>query len=388
MPYVEQYKPGSVVGEQYARLIKLSGSVIGKDQKDDDFILVIAGTAGSGKSSLGLHTYTLLDPDTCSIDNVALTPQDLAKAFKTAGSRTDGFRYVQYDEGKLNRRDWATEWSKDLLSMYHDIRGKNIYHVWCTAMPNMIDREFVDSRVKGFVFVYSKGKFARRFLYFTKGDLLRFMEANDNKISIKLLNKHGATFARLDSYFLKYTGPLWAAYADKKDDRMDQRIDEFYEKYADETSLLAVYARSRAIDARTATRWFKHGVESAMLKEGEHFTTNGIGSIVLNKKGQDQMDFIMRNGSPRGNVARLVGIGNNDYLFNARQGRNPQTEGEEAPISIKSAHTASDSVKKAHTVADFVRSARETISDGVLRVRDVVEIKTRRGAGDEEGDLV
>lgn len=387
MPYVEQYKAGSVVGEQYARLIKLSGSVIGKDQKDDDFILVIAGTAGSGKSSLGLHTYTLLDPDTCSIDNVALTPQDLAKAFKTAGSRTDGFRYVQYDEGKLNRRDWATEWSKDLLSMYHDIRGKNIYHVWCTAMPNMIDREFVDSRVKGFVFVYSKGKFARRFLYFTKGDLLRFMEANDNKISIKLLNKHGATFARLDSYFLKYTGPLWAAYADKKDDRMDQRIEEFYDKYADERLTMASYAKSRAVDPKTATKWFKYGVEAALIKEDEDFITTGNGALYLTKKGQSELDSVMRNHSQRGGVSRSLGIRPNDYLFNARQGQNRQTEGEEASISLKSVHTTSDSVKKHHTVADFVRTARETISDGVLRVRDVVEIKTRQGAGDEEGDL-
>lgn len=388
MPYVEQYKAGSVVGEQYARLIKLSGSVIGKDQKDDDFILVIAGTAGSGKSSLGLHTYTLLDPDTCSIDNVALTPQDLAKAFKTAGSRTDGFRYVQYDEGKLNRRDWATEWSKDLLSMYHDIRGKNIYHVWCTAMPNMIDREFVDSRVKGFVFVYSKGKFARRFLYFTKGDLLRFMEANDNKISIKLLKKHGASFARLDSYFLKYTGPLWAAYADKKDDRMDQRIDEFYEKYADESTNLTQFSKQNKVSPMTTNKWFKYGVEAALLKEDEHYKTNGIGAVTLNKKGQDELLFIMKTQHNKGDVGDNRVFKANDYLFNARQGQNRQTEGEEASISLKSVHTASDSVKKHHTVADFVRSARETISDRVLRVRDVVEIKTRQGSGDEGGDLV
>ena len=378
MPYVEQYKPGSVVGEQYARLIKLSGSVIGKDQKDDDFILVIAGTAGSGKSSLGLHTYTILDPETCSIDNVALTPQDLAKAFKTAGSRTDGFRYVQYDEGKLNRRDWATEWSKDLLSMYHDIRGKNIYHVWCTAMPNMIDREFVDSRVKGFVFVYSKGKFARRFLYFTKGDLLRFMEANDNKISIKLLNKHGASFARLDSYFLKYTGPLWAAYADKKDDRMDQRIDEFYEKYADESTNLTRFSKEQRVDLKTADKWFKYGVEAALLKEDEHFKTNGLGAVTLNKKGQDQLVFIMKTYSKRGPSRILPEVPSNDYLFNARQ----EKKDDELRLKpLSNAHSG-------RSVADFVRSARETISDGVLRVRDVVEIKTRQGSGDEGGDLV
>lgn len=322
MVVTEQYVSGSVVGPRFAHIVKLSSSVIGKHEKDDDFVLIIAGSAGSGKSSLGLHAYTLSCDDP-RVEQIALTKQDLASAFKRTSHQT-GFRYVQYDEGKLNKREWNSEWSRDLMEMYHDIRGKNIYHVWCTAMPNLLDREFIDSRVKGFVFVYTKGKRFRRFLYFTKADILRFMDANDNKLSIKLLKRHGKSFARLDSYFVKYQGDLWIAYKQKKDERMDERIEEFYNKYGQgPLTSLPQYSADRAVDERTSKKWFAWGVEAKLLEEGRDYKKNGIGRVELTAKGQECMDFILLNHAGTHKRVGNGGFGADTlHIFNARRGEN------------------------------------------------------------------
>lgn len=232
MVHKEPYVPGTKIGPIYIQLMKKAAEQMGKERGNDDYILINVGTAGSGKSHLGMHTYEAVSPE-LDIDQIALTKEDLARAFKKS-TLTNGFRFVQYDEGKLNKREWNTHWSRDLLELYHDVRELNIFHIWCTAMPNLIDREFVDARVKGLVYIYTKGEDYRRFLLFTKQDLLRFMDANDNKLSFKLLKKYGDAFARLDSYFTEYDGELSKEYSLKKKDRMTSRVDEFYEKYAKE----------------------------------------------------------------------------------------------------------------------------------------------------------
>jgi hypothetical protein len=257
--------------------------------KDDDFILVIAGTAGSGKTSLGLHTYTAIAPGP-RIEQIALTKSDFAIGLDRAANDTD-FRYLQYDEGKLNRRDWQSDWSKELLEIYHDIRGLNIFHVWCTAMPELLDRVFVETRVKGFVFVYNKGDYVRRFLYFTKSDLLRFMDANDGKISMKVLAKFGKTFASLDSYFLRYEGALWKDYELKKTQRMLERVEDFKNRWmAEGWTEIAVTARDAAIGKKTCLVWIQEFLAAGELSAADIVVSGGGHSKISPLARQKIMD--------------------------------------------------------------------------------------------------
>lgn len=225
---IDKYEKGRPFGKYFGVMVNSMNKAI--REKDDDTILIITGTTGSGKSNLGLWTYedVFSNPE---IEQVALTQQDFAKALKRATTLPRGNRYLQYDEGKLNRRQWQQQWSQDLLEIYHDCRGLNIFHIWCTAYPNLLDREFIKERVKGLAFIFTKDKHRpRQFYYFTKRDLLRFLEKNQ-KITTDLLKKYGKSFAHLHSWFTKYEGPLARAYLDKKEDRMTEQVEKFFEKY-------------------------------------------------------------------------------------------------------------------------------------------------------------
>lgn len=317
---IDRYDPNEPVGKHFRRIMKMGKDAI--TAKNDDFILVIGATAGKGKSSLGLWTYEDLDPN-ATVDQVALTRSDFAIGIDEAAKK-EGFRYFQYDEGKMNRRDWQSDWSKELLELYHDCRGDNIFHVWCTAMPELLDRVFVEERVKGFAFIYSKGTLFRRFLYFTKADLLRFMEANDNKLSCKLLDKYGKTFASLDSYFIKYNGKLWADYEAKKNSRLSERRTAFREKWASDGWRTAkeVQGILGIAGNTTVPTWTRKLVEAGIMTEGDDFAITATAQYRFHQKGIDKLkDYSqeLRNRSIVGNP--LGKSGSNEpfiSLFTAR----------------------------------------------------------------------
>lgn len=274
-------RAGAQVGKSYATIIRGSADAIKK--KNDDFLLIIAGTTGTGKSTLGIQTYCLVEENP-SVDNIALTRQDLAEGMLIA-SKKHGFRYLQYDEGKLNKREWQGEWSRDLLELYHDNRGKNIFHVWCTAMPELLDKTFVDARVKGFVYIMGKDKGRpRRFLYFTKNGLLKMIEAHE-KISFAILKKHGKKYAVLDSWFKDYKGPLLAPYLDKKEERMSETIQNFYEKWGKQTKTTMDVANALRVSDETIRVWRKKFEKQGKLKKGEHFLVNGSGITQFTSDG-------------------------------------------------------------------------------------------------------
>lgn len=286
MVITEHYKEGAPVGPVFQRLIKQSHVTM--MEKNDDFVFVIAGTTGSGKSSLGLWTYETIDPEG-SIEQVGLTRSDFAKLLHRASTLPRPKRYAQNDEGKLNRREWNNDWSREVLEIYHDIRGLNIWHTWCTAMPNLLDREFVKERVKGFAFVYTKGTTSRRFLYFTRDDLLKFMDRNDGKLSMDLLKKYGRTFASLDSYFTAYKGPLWDEYEEKKEERMTERVTEFYKKWGMEGKSARQLGGELGVSKNTVISKTAKLVKEGLMASGEDFSVSPTGQYQFTPSGEDKL---------------------------------------------------------------------------------------------------
>lgn len=286
MVITEHYKAGEKVGPIFRSLIKKSHVTM--LEKNDDVVTVIAGPTGGGKSSLGLWIYEDIDPEG-SIDQVGLNRADFAKLLFKASQLPKHRRYAQNDEGKLNRREWNNDWSREVLEIYHDIRGLNIFHVWCTAMPNLLDREFVKERVKIFLFVYNKSNTARRFLYFTKDDLLKFMDKNDGKLSMDLLKKYGRTFATLDSYFTKYEGRLWKEYEEKKDDRMTERVREFYQKWGMEGKSARQLGAELGISKNTVISKAAKLVKEGLMSSGEDFSVSPTGQYQFTPSGEDKL---------------------------------------------------------------------------------------------------
>lgn len=292
----DKYVHGASVGPCFRALMKAKRKKI--LDKDDDAVVIIVGGTGVGKSNLGLWIQDIV-VERPSIKQVALTREDLAKSFDFARKEEKSNRYVQYDEGKLNRRDWNSSWSKELLEIYHDIRGKNIFHVWCTAFPNLLDREFIKERVSALIYCYDKGSekdkgAPRRFYYYTKEDLIRFLEKNDS-LSMPLLKKFSKAHASLQSYFCQYKGPMAEAYLVKKENRMDERIDAFVTRWGAGDLSVKEAATKVGISHVTARRWL-----DKVGTEGEHFIITSAGPAKVTPEGLNLLEEISRQKRSKG----------------------------------------------------------------------------------------
>lgn len=274
---IDQYNDDDV-GPLFKNLI--AGARDNMKQKDDDFIMIIVGATGSGKSNLGLWTQSIVI-DTPRIEQIALTRQDLARSLKAASESPMGDRYVQYDEGKLNRRDWMGNWSKELLELYHDIRGLRIFHVWCSAMPNLLEREFIKERVNMVCFITDKaiGR-PRHFIVFTKNDILKFLDQNDT-LSMDTLKKFGKRHATLQSWFRPYHGPLVGDYAQKKVNRMEMVVEKFYKSWGTDELSPPQVAEKFDVSANTVRSW----LDDPRLKDGKDYLTSAVGKRIVTPEG-------------------------------------------------------------------------------------------------------
>lgn len=356
----DKYVHGATVGPYFRALMKAKRKKI--LDKDDDAVIVIVGGTGVGKSNLGLWIQDIV-VERPRIQQVALTREDLAKAFLDASKDPKEIRYVQYDEGKLNRRDWNSSWSKELLEVYHDVRGLNIFHVWCTAFPNLLDREFVKERVSALIYCYDKGSekdkgAPRRFYYFTKEDLIRFLEKNDS-LSMPLLKKFSKAHASLQSYFCKYNGPMADAYLERKDNRMTERVGAFFQRWgAGDVSMKEAGAKI-GIDEKTARTWL-----DKVGTEGEHFIITSAGPRKVTPEGLVLLEEISRQKRSKGVRAKesaVTAFFSRSTYDNARPENSPIAE-----TSTKTPLNAENRLISPPIVE--TRPKKPLIGDGVIDV--------------------
>lgn len=281
---VDEYDANASVGRHFRNFVLTANKTV--TEKNDDFVMLIVGTTGTGKSNLGLWVQSLIVPEP-RIEQIALTRADLARAIDAELEAPSTNRYIQYDEGKLSRRDWASEWSKELLELYHDVRGLNIFHTWCTAMPNLLDREFIKSRVGCLIFIYTKDTDRpRHFLLFTKNDLLKFLDQNDN-ISMDTLKKYGKSHASMQSWFREYTGPMTVAYKDKKDARMRERVKQFAKKWGGDEMDQSEAGQHLGVTKQVVNRWLQDGT---YFVDGRDFIINGNGVKKVTPEGLKSLE--------------------------------------------------------------------------------------------------
>jgi len=103
-------------------------------KKDWDYILLVDGREGSGKSILAQITGKYLDPG-LDIDRIVFTPEEFVEAVKIAKK----FQCVIYDEayGGLSSRGTMTELNKTIVRMLTEIRQKNLFII--IVMPCFFD---------------------------------------------------------------------------------------------------------------------------------------------------------------------------------------------------------------------------------------------------------
>lgn len=133
------------------------------EKKDFDWIWVVDGGEGTGKSQFSMGLCKLVDP-TFNLDRVCMTPNEFTKAIVNAKPR----QAVLFDEGftGLSSRQSLSEINRLIVSLIMEMRQKNLFVV--IAMPTifLLDRYVALFRARGLFHIYTKDGRRGRWVYF------------------------------------------------------------------------------------------------------------------------------------------------------------------------------------------------------------------------------
>lgn len=142
--------------------------------EDFDFVEVVDGEEGSGKSVFAQQVAKLRDPD-FNIKNICFTPQEFVEAVTNAKKN----ECIVFDEGftGLSSRASLSEVNNLLVSLMMEMRQRNLFVIIVMPTVFMLDRYVVLHRAKGLFHVYMDegrrgfwkfyNRTALKYLYFT-----------------------------------------------------------------------------------------------------------------------------------------------------------------------------------------------------------------------------
>jgi hypothetical protein len=169
--------------------------------KDDDYVLLCAGTTGTGKSSLMLWGYELYAEELATVDNIGLTRESFANALKYASTLEGKGRFCANDEANISKREALTKYNRELIDLYFSIRGLKIFHWWNNPSIDMIDKPFIEERIKGLIYIATKdADVPRVYYFFRKRELLRIWEKYQS-LKLPLLKKIARQYAYYKGWF-------------------------------------------------------------------------------------------------------------------------------------------------------------------------------------------
>lgn len=147
---------------------KLHRSIIKKvrpkiKKKDFDWVWIVDGPEGSGKSVFSMQLGKIVDPNFC-LDRVCMTPKEFMKAIMKAKKG----QCVVFDEAftGLSSRSSLTEINKLIVSLMMEMRQKNLFVIIVMPTFFLLDRYAALFRARGLFHVYLKKGLRGRWVYF------------------------------------------------------------------------------------------------------------------------------------------------------------------------------------------------------------------------------
>lgn len=256
--------------------------------KNDDYLCLTIGSTGSGKSTLNLHILEIYMPfERLNINQVALSREEFASSLKSIAEEPKP-RALLYDEANVNKRDSMTTWNKDILDLYMACRGLNVLHLWANPTLNLIDKSFIEDRLRGVILIRGKEANIRSYFFFRKADILNIYRKYGT-LSIDILNRVRRKYAWYRGWFKDYNGVLKQPYLIKKENRMKIKVERFFEKYG-EDGFTSPKEVMKALDIHDMTL----SKYREMLTEEVHYKVSPTGRYKYSKEGVEKLKELMR----------------------------------------------------------------------------------------------
>lgn len=218
-------------------------------ENNDDRLFICVGPTGVGKSMLAFHildNYTMGD---VHLDYLAASRESFAVAIKKLKDKFEQGNKglpLWFDEADSDNLEQNAKWNKRLFSLYMKIRFLNGFHIWCWPSLKAVDRRFVEERVNGIFFCYTKEQNKpRSYAFFPKQSILRMI---DNKLPLNYYNlrKQKEKYAAWIGKYRDYTGKLKEEYLKIKHDGGFDAVDDFFNDFGNDETVKETNGLTRA----------------------------------------------------------------------------------------------------------------------------------------------
>ncbi len=128
----------------------------GLQKKDKDYVMIVDGLEGSGKTTLGIQIGWIVDP-TLTLDRITFTGEE----FKSAILAAKEGQCVIYDEAftGLSSRAALSEINRMLVSLMMQMRQKNLFVIIILPSYFLLDKYVALFRARSLIHVYeSRGR--------------------------------------------------------------------------------------------------------------------------------------------------------------------------------------------------------------------------------------
>lgn len=207
---------------------------------NDDKVICVAGNTGSGKSTLIKHIFDYYYTKILQVENTdellkyfCHTDIDYAEALHSAKEKH--YYMIVHDEAVniLYSKEAITKKNKSISKLFNIIRAKKFYHIFAIPKVWRLDKEIREDRLKGLINVVKSGR--NRYLCYYSAKKLPYLfkelevmrktyKDSEHDIDITLCR----TKPTFTCEFPNYKGWVNLNYDEKKEENMNNAIDEVY----------------------------------------------------------------------------------------------------------------------------------------------------------------
>ncbi len=208
------------------------------EDTEDDWVCVVCGDTGSGKSLLVLSLFEdyckQYFTDSSSDENFkAFTNTDEGWIRSISMFRNNAYRMIVHDEAVniLYAKNAITKKNKGVNILFKQIRGKQYYHFMVIPQVHRIDKEFREDRIKNIIYVEKKKDKRIAHYYTTKRThqvLNELEQMNKNRRDKDMITslKYCKTKPLFSCIVPLYKGKYLKMYKPKKHENMNTAITE------------------------------------------------------------------------------------------------------------------------------------------------------------------